>query len=452
MSKRLHHSIVILIAVLVFGFFLVVSRAYLAQNQAEFKRERDLYLPEANYLKFIALGHDGLVSDLVLAKALMYYGSHYKERTHFSFKHLKKLFVTAGKMDPKNKDAFLMAGNILSDIDVHDAIDVLKLGMQYHPRYWKFPEMIGFHYFYRLNDSYNAGKYYELAANMPGHPPYVPSLSGKFYQESGRYEEAVRVLYNFYSTTSDKRLKKSFKQSIEQLQERIKNKDFLLKAKVLNVRSPVEIEFQPDLMNPQFQTLSPREVILIETGQLADDSLDDPIDEHTRRLFNTFRTEYAQAVLEGLDIQVRLNRLKDGQFIRDEKNRLSGDVILSNNKPYHPLKIETFPPPVMDFEPENLHNFLGKLISIRFRVHHVEIDAQEIRLQSAAAHRNLFRVVVRKSDVELFFKPGSAMNTMNDYFMTFKGRTITVSGFLKLSSSRDKKMEIRLFDTIQLRY
>lgn len=126
-------------------------------------------------------------------------------------------------MDPHNTDAILLAGNILSNVDVHGAIQLLKLGMKHHPRYWKFPEMVGYFYFFRLNDSFQAGYYYELAARLPDHPPYVPSLSGKFYQESGRYEEAIRVLYNFYSTTTDKRLKASFKESIEEIQKKIKN-------------------------------------------------------------------------------------------------------------------------------------------------------------------------------------------------------------------------------------
>lgn len=444
MKKLFKHSLTLAVLV-VFGFLLAVSRGYLAEHQVELKGERDLYLPEADYLKFIAMGHDGLVSDLLLAKALTYYGSHYKERDGFGFKHLKKLFVTAVKMDPMNKDAFLMAGNILSDIDVHDAIDVLKLGMKYHPRYWKFPEMIGFHYFYRLNDSYNAGKYYEMAAAMPGHPPYVPSLSGKLYQESGRYEEAIRVLYNFYSTTSDKRLKKSFKESIEQLQERIKNRDFLLKARVLKVRGPAELEFEPDRLNPQFRALRPRETIVIETGQTGVDG----VEEKHRRLFRIFQTEYALAVLEDREIRVRLKRLPDGRFDRDDQKRLTGEVILSNNRPYKLFEIEQFPPPVMEFEPENIHNFLGKVISLRFRVHRVEVTEAAVYLHTGSQYRNRFSVGVGKSHVGRFLEPGI---TVRDFFKTLQGRTVTVAGFLKLRSRQDRRMEIGLYDPIQLKY
>ncbi|MGE5343047.1 MAG: tetratricopeptide repeat protein [Candidatus Omnitrophota bacterium] len=187
--------------------------------------ETDLYLPEPRYLTFISLGHHELVADLVLAKTLSYYGSHYYQRKNFAFKHLKKLFLTAVELDPLNRDAFLMAGNTLADIDTRAAIEILTLGMRYHPQYWKFPEMIGYHYFFRLKDPARAAQYYELASTLPGHPPYVPSLSGKFYEEIGRYEQAIRVLYNFYSTTTDKRLKQSFKASIDEIAEKLRNRN-----------------------------------------------------------------------------------------------------------------------------------------------------------------------------------------------------------------------------------
>lgn len=217
--------ILLIAAMILCGVGVIVSRGFLSsQLKGTGEKEQDLYLPDPVYLKFIAAGHDGLVSDLVLAKAMTYYGSHYRERGKFTFKHLKKLFFTAIEMDPLNIDACLLAGNILSEIDIHGAIEILKLGMRNNPESWKFPEMIGFKYWYKLKDSKKAARYYEIASHLPGHPPYIPSISGKLYEENGRYNEAIRVLYNFYSTTQDKRLKESFKQSILELQERINHR------------------------------------------------------------------------------------------------------------------------------------------------------------------------------------------------------------------------------------
>ncbi len=140
-------------------------------------------------------------------------------------------------MDPRNREAFLMGNNILKTADpsTRSSIELLKRGMFYHPDFWKFPEMIGFNYYYTLDEPELAGKYYEMASGLhsvsdplPGQSgsgkspaPYVASLSGKFYEESGKYREALRILKKFYQTTQDKQLKKSFMDSYKQVLKRI---------------------------------------------------------------------------------------------------------------------------------------------------------------------------------------------------------------------------------------
>jgi hypothetical protein len=171
----------------------------------------------ADYARLMAAGHDSLVADLALARALSYYGAHYRERKGIDFIALRDLFRLALELDPGNIDACLLAANLLAEARPRDAITLLEEGWQRNPESWKLPEMIGFKYYFQLRDAARAARYYEIAARLPGHPPYVPSLASKFYQESGRADHALRVLYNFHSTTQDKRLKRNFAQMIEKL-------------------------------------------------------------------------------------------------------------------------------------------------------------------------------------------------------------------------------------------
>jgi tetratricopeptide (TPR) repeat protein len=400
-------------------------------------------LPETAYLKFIALGHDGLISDLVLAKALTYFGSHYQQRRHFSFKHLKKLFKTAIEMDPLNKEAILLAGNVLSDIDVNDAIDILKLGMTYHPRYWKFPEMIGYHYFFRLNDSLNAGKYYEIAAKLPDHPPYVPSLSGKFYQESGRYEEAIRVLNNFYITTEDKRLKQSFADSIKAIEEKIKTRDFMLKAKVIRVIAANEIEIQPDPMNPQFQSL-PQKIGFIISGHQP---FSLQANDKRQSLLARFQENYTQMVLApGSDIGIHFERDNNGQLIRDDSQRFKGKIILKNDREFKLLEINSFPPKPTELDLETIHQLPGKVVSLTFKIHHIGFTGTGILLHSAADYRNKFSVYVPHEFVTLFGQPGG---DRFQFFRDLTGKSITVSGLL-LVNKESKRYQVTLYSPLQL--
>lgn len=458
----------VLLLILLCGFLLVRSQRSLTRAAAaagEMEKEGDLYLPEVSYLKFISLGHDGLMADLVLAKALTYYGSHYYERNTFPFKYIKKLFFTAVQLDPMNREAFLMANNILGSIDARDAVEILELGMSFHPDYWKFPEMIGFNYFYHLKDPRNAARYYELAAKLPGHPPYVPSLAGKFYRESGRYEDAVRVLYNFYSTTEDKRLKDSFKAYIEAVREQMRLKQFELKATVLKVVDPVAVEFQPDPLNPQYRFLKPVETLrLVGIRPYGIHSADE-----REKLFAYFQGEYARMMMEGVTVTLEFERYPDGRLKRDNRGRFQGFVIFRDNRSYqahavgagmmelsrgYPLddawkktlnEAETsarekrlgiygFPPEVVELK--DIYKYVRRVVSVRFRVVKVEEDGGNIYLHSGSANRELFCVVIpleRVWDV--------------DRFRSLSDRRVIVTGFAGL---QDRQVRITLYMPIQL--
>jgi tetratricopeptide (TPR) repeat protein len=425
MKRKTRVALVKLMVILIGGFLLILSQQFLSRFQKDpLRKERDIYLPEAGYLRFISLGHDGLVSDLVLARALTYFGSHYHERNHFGFKHLEKLFTTAVEMDPLNREAFLMAGNILSDIQIQSAIAILKLGMMYHPDYWKFPEMIGFRYFFNLNNPHQAAKYYEIASRCPGHPPYVPSLSGKFYQESGRYEEALRVLYNFYSTTRDKRLKESFKASINALREKIAKQDFQLHATVLNVLDGETVEFRPDPDNPQFKGLKSLEQLKIAgINAFPSDSVNPQ-----EKLMACWQQEYVRYFLDRAQVRIEFEREENGRLKRDKKNRLLGTITLKNGNRFKPLPLHPFPPAAADLNRKEVYRYVGKLVSLRFTVHEVIIDAKgrEIELNEASHHRNTFSAIIPFNLRDRFTRGNE------DAFSFFKGlagKRITVTGF-----------------------
>ena len=218
--------LILLVALL---FTVFASKRFLVRvDTVSEKLEAGLYLPAAPALALFSLGNEGLMSDLVLARALTYTGAHMTDR-EFPFRHQKDLFFTAVQLDPRNSDAVILASNILAGRSVDDAIEILKLGMKQEPLNWKYPELIAFRYFFNQKNFLAAARFYELAARLPGHPPYVPSLSAKMYEESGRLDLAVQVLTAVCNTTADKRLKRDFENMIgnlkKKLQEERRKKD-----------------------------------------------------------------------------------------------------------------------------------------------------------------------------------------------------------------------------------
>ncbi len=472
MKPQTRNNLLILIAIIAAGILFIHARQTLTTlNTAEtshMEKEHELYLPDASYLKYISMGHDGLIADLVLAKTLTYYGSHYSQRETFKFKHLRKLFFTAVEMDPLNKEAFLLANNTLKDVNINDAMGILKRGMKHHPQYWKFPEMIGFNYFYNLNDYHNAAKYYELAAQMPDHPPYVPSLSGKFYQESGRYEDALRVLYNFYGTTEDKLMKNSFKESILAVEEKIRKQRFRLQGTVTEIIDAATIRFRRDPDNPQFKYLKPVETLRV-TGLK-------PIETGTgkkERLFAYFQKDYAAHVLNNAQITLRFERHHNGRIRRDKYDRLRGTIIFKSRRLYQVDAVEkgyieanykgTFNTDLKKQlreaeatarekkrglyreQPElirakEVHLRTGRIITVDFPVYNVEIAPDKITLTAAAHYRSFFKVVI----------PGDAIKTISPkgpaYFKNLKNKWIRVTGYVGVN----KIAEIKIHHPSQL--
>ncbi len=191
------------------------------------KKERinpRFYLPEPALWQLFFPQHHLLFSDLLQAQALTYYGSRYFQKEK-DLSPLITLFHSALELDEENQEAFFLASNLLSAVFIHQAMAILQKGFTYHYLNWKFPEMIGFKFFFYLKNLKAAARYYEIASRLPGHPPFVASLSGKLYSEAGLLKKGLQVLLNFYNSTNDFRLKESFRQEIEKLQKIISTKD-----------------------------------------------------------------------------------------------------------------------------------------------------------------------------------------------------------------------------------
>jgi len=179
-------------------------------------RTDPLYLPNGNYLQILSLDFDGLLSDLFWIKGAIYFGSHYRKKTH-DCKWLYHMLDLSTDLDPQYYDVYWYGSSILPSVD--ESIRFLEKGRRNFPHDWKIPEMIGFYYHFYLKDYLSAAHYYEIASHLPGHPPYVPSLAGRFYTHAGDIESAIKVLENFYNTCDKKDLKEDFAKRIQQLKD-----------------------------------------------------------------------------------------------------------------------------------------------------------------------------------------------------------------------------------------
>ena len=216
-NKRCSTIITYIVIMLILGggSYLSAKRLYLMRD-IHSPLDTSLYLPNGNYLKVLALDFDSLLSDLFWIKGSIYFGSQYRKKQH-ECKWLYHILDLSTDLDPKYYDVYWYGSSILPSVD--ESIRFLEKGRISFPNDWKIPEMIGFYHHFYLKDYLSAANYYEIASNLPGHPPYVPSLSGRFYTEAGDIESAIRVLKNFHDTCDRKDLKNDFAKRIKQMED-----------------------------------------------------------------------------------------------------------------------------------------------------------------------------------------------------------------------------------------
>jgi tetratricopeptide (TPR) repeat protein len=168
---------------------------------------------DPRYRRLMALGFREVSADLLWLRAGIAYGEGARGG-RLEAGEIAGLINAAVELDPYYYDAYWYGATFLPP---REAIALLEKARRRFPHDWKLPEMIGFLYQLHLRDYRTAARYYEQAAALPGHPPYVPSLAGRFYTEEGDLESAIRVLENFYATCERADLKEDFGRRLTQL-------------------------------------------------------------------------------------------------------------------------------------------------------------------------------------------------------------------------------------------
>ncbi len=238
------------VALLVMGLLFVSARMLERNQKADFQKKGSLPRFRAEILPLFSCGHSALLADLLVARGLSFFGANRLAEDKSVFDGLADLFSQAFKLDPENRDLILFGANTLVGTDLMAAVSLLELGMRHHPQYWKFPELVGFIYYYHVRDSVMAARYYEQAARLPDHPPFVPSISSKLYEESGFFEQAIAVLRNLAEGSRDEKVRQGFEERVQQIEDRLRLRRFRVPVELQSVMSATRIGLEMRRFNP----------------------------------------------------------------------------------------------------------------------------------------------------------------------------------------------------------
>jgi tetratricopeptide (TPR) repeat protein len=204
-----------------------------------------LYLPNAKAISFLSFGYKKALANFIWFKTISYFGRHFASDQHYQWLYLMCDLVTT--LDPQAQHVYEFGSNILA-WEAHspkDAAMLLTKAIEHNPRYWKFPYLRGFIYYYFLNEPAKAKLDFINASHMPNAHAVVIRLAAKALGTEDDPAQAIEFLNSILKTSSDDNTKRVL---IERLKELHYEKDLRIlenaykKYLAVNTSKPEKIE------------------------------------------------------------------------------------------------------------------------------------------------------------------------------------------------------------------
>lgn len=214
--KLFHFSVWFIVLILLF-LCIYSIQVHIDNSYQQDREERLLYLPSGKFLKPACLGFESLVADLLWIKAIGYFGGHYlTDRSYKWLYHILDLLTT---LDPLFRYPYEFGGVVLSieGGNPEQGTLLMEKGIIHHTEYWRLYFYLGFNYFYYHKDFKTASRYITKAAQLPGHPAYLPKLAASLLTSSGEKNTALSFLRQLYENTEDEWLKHQIKEKIDEI-------------------------------------------------------------------------------------------------------------------------------------------------------------------------------------------------------------------------------------------
>jgi tetratricopeptide (TPR) repeat protein len=185
--------LIVVCAVAVVGF--QVSRPRTASSSPT------TFVPSPKFFNDVSPGFRTFVSDLYWLATVQYYGEHVNGDGRLD--SLPEMLDLVTDLSPHFSKAYLFgAFGLLDAGKAQQAYQLLVRGAKENPDDWKLASTVGiFIYSFAKNKDKAAlaAKWYEKAAQIPGHPAYVDRLAAELTQKGGEAEKAATMWAQVYA-------------------------------------------------------------------------------------------------------------------------------------------------------------------------------------------------------------------------------------------------------------
>ncbi len=150
-------------------------------------------------ISFILFGFRGLAADVAWIQLLQYVGGPgiFDEQSPNKFDLVKDLTLRVTRMDPYYTQAYIFGASLLAWIKVinrpQEALDILKEGLEYNPRYWPLHLFAAGIIYKQKNQLEKMFEQLKIAVTQPDCPVVVKAMVARSSADEGKIEDSIAI-------------------------------------------------------------------------------------------------------------------------------------------------------------------------------------------------------------------------------------------------------------------
>jgi len=202
-STALHHRSATIVNQLLLGMggILLLVSVGLLQGELDQRQDRTVVqieglaqLPKGEYLKPALLGYHHLGADILWLRLIQVIGKKRNSADEYEWMYHALDVITT--LDPQYAYAYYAGGVTLGDLANRPdlSIRLLEKGVNANPKVWNIPFLLGYNYYFLLDDPAKGAEYIMEAARRPDGPSYLPGLATRMAAEAGNPDTALAFL------------------------------------------------------------------------------------------------------------------------------------------------------------------------------------------------------------------------------------------------------------------
>jgi len=202
-STFLHHRSAPILNQFLVGIGGILLLACVGWLQGELDRRQDgtvvqieglAQLPKGEYLKPALLGYHHLGADILWLRLIQVIGQKRNSADEYEWMYHALDVITT--LDPQYAYAYYAGGVILGDLANRTDLSnrLLEKGAEANPEVWNIPFLLGYNYYFLLDDPVKGAEYIMQAAHLPDGPSYLSGLATRMAAEAGSPDTALAFL------------------------------------------------------------------------------------------------------------------------------------------------------------------------------------------------------------------------------------------------------------------